>query len=233
MRRHDYHGLWYNNGCVHRLFDRQSIEKLVALLEAPLEKKRRVITARITLTNGDKCYVVCAPILSKKQTVNGMALLIARNFEPSYSKLIRLLANKIAKQRHAEPSSTKLLNRIELVAKINATLEIQPTLPHSLIYYDADKMHTINDAFGYSGGDSALSRFKNILVDSAGANDSVAHMGSDRFAMFLPGASGDTAVAKATQVLQILNQESIDNHAKSINLSASAGVVDNSAASKG
>ena len=94
-------------------------------------------------------------------------------------------------------------------------------------------MHTINDAFGYSGGDSALARFKNILVDSAGANDSVAHMGSDRFAMFLPGASGDTAVAKATQVLQILNQESIDDGAKSINLSASAGVVDNSAATKG
>ena len=214
-------------------FNRQSINKLVTLLKEPLEKKRRVVTARITLTNGDKCHVVCAPILSKKQTVDGIALLIVRDFEPSHSKLIRLLANKIAKQRHAEPSSTKLLNRIELIAKISATLEIQPTLPHSLIYYDADKMHTINDAFGYSGGDSALARFKNILVDSAGANDSVAHMGSDRFAMFLPGASGDTAVAKATQVLQILNQESIDDGAKSINLSASAGVVDNSAATKG
>lgn len=51
--------------------------------------------------------------------------------------------------------------------------------------------------------------------------------------MFLPGASGDTAVAKTDQVLQFLSQESIDDDARSINLSASAGVVDTAAASKG
>jgi len=214
-------------------FNRQSIDRLVALLQGPIEQKRRVISARITLTTGDQGHVVCAPILSKKQTVDGMAFLVTTNLDPSHSKLIRVVANKVAKKRHAEPSTTKLLNRVELTSNIASTLETQPTLPHSLIYFDADKMHTINDAFGYSGGDRALARFRNILIDSAGANDSIAHLGSDRFAMFLPGASGDTAFAKATQVLQFLNQEAIDDDAKSINLSASAGVVDASAVSKG
>ena len=106
-------------------------------------------------------------------------------------------------------------------------------MPHSLMYFDTDKMHTINDAFGYAGGDRALATFRRILSDCSGANDAVAHLGSDRFAMFMPGASGDTAVAKAGQILRLLSQESIDDEVKSINLSASGGVVDINAADKG
>ncbi len=162
-----------------------------------------------------------------------MAVLVTANIEPSHSKLIRLLANKAAKIHKAEPSQAKMLNRFELVAKIGGTLGTQTTLAHSLIYFDTDRVHTINDAFGYSGGDRALAVFRHILFDSTGANDAVAHLGSDRFAMFLPGASGDTAVAKAAQVLRSLMQESIEDGSKSINLSASAGVVDTVAACKG
>lgn len=214
-------------------FDQSSINDLVMRLHEPLGCKRRVITARITLADGKERRVVCAPILSKQQSIDGVAVLIAKELAPSDSKIVRLVANKIAKIRQSRPSQSKLLDRFELVAKINNVLNVQSTLTHSLMYFDADKMHTINDAFGYSGGDRALSMFRRILVDSAGANDAVAHLGSDRFAMFLPGASGDTAHAKATQVLQFLTQESIDDSAKSINLSASAGVVDTIAAAKG
>lgn len=214
-------------------FAHQTISDLVVRLHGAIEKKRRVISAKITLPDSSDCRVVCAPILSKQQSIEGMALLITKQVDPSHTKTARLLANRIVKLRQDNPAPSNLLSRVELIATIDDTLNTQTTLPHSLIYFDSDRMHTINDAFGYSGGDRALARFRSILVDSAGANDAVAHLGSDRFALFLPGASGDTAVAKATQILQFLSQETIDDDSKSIKLSASAGVVDNSAAKKG
>lgn len=216
-----------------KAFEKDALNNLVAQLSEPLEKKRRLIKAQIILSDALERQVLCAPLLRKQQSIDGMVLLITNKVKRKHSKIIRLLANKVGKILQSEPSEHRLFNRFELVARMNQTLQAQTTLPHSLVYFDADKMHTINDAFGYSGGDRALVLFRRILVDSAGANDSVAHLGSDRFAMFLPGASGDTALAKSTQVLQFLTQESIDDDLKSIKLSTSAGVVDTLAASKG
>ncbi len=46
----------------HEGFVEKSISDMVVRLHEPLQKKRRVIVARITLLDGRKCHVVCAPI---------------------------------------------------------------------------------------------------------------------------------------------------------------------------
>ena len=102
-----------------------------------------------------------------------------------------------------------------------------------MIYFDADKIHTINDAFGYCAGDRALVKLGQILSDSAGAKDSAGHITSDRFVLLMPGASIETALAKAGQVLGFFAQESIDNDYKSIGLSASAGIASTASVTKG
>ncbi len=214
-------------------FSRRSIGSLAVQLQKPLQKQIKVITAPITLADGQQCQVICAPIMRKQKIIDGMALLIARKFESSHSRVVRLVANKVATLLPSDAPQNSLYDRHELVARINSTLNRQPTLPHSFVYFDVDKMHTINDAFGYSGGDRALATFRQIIFENIAAKDLVAHLGSDRFAIFLPGSSGETAVTKATQILQLLTQQSINDDAKSINLSASAGVVDTDAARKG
>lgn len=214
-------------------FPKQTVGDLGTRLHNSLKKKRRMISAKITMANGDERRVICAPVLSSQNALNGFVLMIHPTLEAFHSKSVRTLSNKLATLQHGQQAQGALLDRFDLVSLIDTTMVAQPTLPHSLIYFDADKIHTINDAFGYSGGDRALATFRRILIDSAGANDAVAHLGSDRFAMLLPGASGDTAVSKAAQILRSLTQESLDDGNKSIQLSASAGVSDNTHLSKG
>lgn len=214
-------------------FSQQSALNLLTKLHAPLAEKRRLISAKLTLEDGSEGHAVCAPIMQNRKSIQGVIYIVSASHDGTFSNIVRAIANHVSALPALTQVQSRLLTRLELTAKINDICRSQPTMPHSLIYFDSDKMHTINDAFGYSGGDRALERFRRILSDSAGANDLLAHLGSDRFAMFMPGASGDTAVSKAAQILRLLSQESIDDSDKSINLSASAGVVDNQAASKG
>ena len=214
-------------------FQKSGINALLAKLQGPLSKKRKVVSAAITLSDGKDGHLFAAPIVRNKKSMQGIVFVVARKSDAKLSGLVRTMANRISTVANSRAAETKLLSRFELVTLIDSTLQKQPQRPHSLGYFDTDKIHTLNDAFGYSGGDRALATFRRILTDSAGANDAVAHLGGDRFCLFMPGASGDTAVAKAEQILRLLSQESIDDGVKSINLSASAGVVDNNAASKG
>ncbi|MBT8099929.1 MAG: bifunctional diguanylate cyclase/phosphodiesterase, partial [Gammaproteobacteria bacterium] len=214
-------------------FRGKSLRDLAARLMPGLQKNRRVMSVRITLPDGSKSRVVCAPVLGRQNAINGMVFVVDAELKPAYSTVVRHIAGKIAAAEHTMAIDSALLNRVELVSLMQTTLAQQPTLTHSFIYFDIDRMHTVNDAFGYCGGDRALASFERILRDSAGANDSLAHLGGDRYALFLPGASGDTAMAKGEQVLRLLSEESIDDDAKSIRLSASAGIVDTEAAKKG
>ena len=206
---------------------------LLAKLYAPLSQTRKIVSAKILLRDGSDGHVICAPILRNRRSVQGVVFIVSSTVDVSYSNVVRSIANRIATLPQNNTRSPKPLTRFELTSRIGDVLTQQPTLPHSLIYIDVDKMHTINDAFGYSGGDRALTIVHRIIDDSSGARDLVSHLGGDRFAMFLPGASGDTAVAKAEQVLRFLSQESLDDGDKAISLSASAGVVDSNAATKG
>ena len=211
----------------------EAAHNLLAKLYAPLSEKRKIVSAKILLLDRTDAHVICAPILRDRRSVLGVVFAVSSTAEASYSNIVRSIANRVATLSQTNSPSPTPLSRFELMSRIDSVLTKQPTLPHSLIYFDVDKMHTINDAFGYSGGDRALATVHRIIGDSSGARDLLSHLGSDRFALFLPGASGDTAVSKAEQVLRFLSQESLDDGGKSISLSASAGVVDSSAATKG
>jgi diguanylate cyclase (GGDEF)-like protein len=198
---------------------------IAARLLASVRKKRRVISVRSTLLDGTEQRVLCAPILSTRRDIEGLVLIISEAHKPEYSKIARTLSSKIASLQQSLEKTSSLLDRPEFVDLIDSTLSGSPDAPHSLVYFDADKVNAFNDAFGYSSGDRLISIFSRILCDSAGVHDSPAHLGSDRFALLMPGASGDTALAKADQVLQFFSQETIEDEFKSIKLTASAGIA--------
>ncbi len=206
---------------------------LGARLLAKQQEKRRPMSVQLKLPDGKEYNALCAPIMLNHRTVEGLVILVDAEKRSWHSSAARTLSAKIATMGHDESLTTSLGNRIDLLKSIDDTLSRQTRLSHSVIYFDIDRMHAINDAFGYSGGDRALSRCKQIFLDCAGANDTAAHLGGDRFALFLPGATGDTATAKAEQVLRSISQETIENERKAISLSASAGIACSDAVSNG
>lgn len=207
--------------------------RLLAKLAKHMAQNKKLISAQITLVDGSDAHLIGAPIGQDQDTAPGIVYMVSSAETQAYTSLVLSIANQIATIAPAASSNLTLLSRFELVAKIEDSFQRQSSLPSSLVYFDVDKMHAINDAFGYSGGDRALSIFRRTLSDCVGANDIIAQLGGDRFAVFMPGASGETAVTKAEDVLRLLSQESIDDSSKSIRLSASAGIVDNVAATKG
>ena len=209
---------------------------LTALGAKLFEKQQetpRPLSVRLNLQDGKHVHVVCAPIVISRGVADGLVIILSAEPEGRYSIAARSIAGKVATLLQSASPADECCNRYDLLQSVDRTLTTQTQLSHSLIYFNIDKTHTINDAFGYSTGDRALARCQRIISDCAGANDVIAHLGSDRFSLFLPGASVDTAMAKVEQVLRFLAQESIEDGRKSIKLSASAGVACSDTVSNG
>jgi PAS domain S-box-containing protein len=61
-------------------------------------------------------------------------------------------------------------------------------LPLSVVKIDIDHFHTINDAYGFGIGDMVLKRVADALRHEVKHRDLLARIGSDEFAVLMPGA---------------------------------------------
>ena len=143
----------------------------------------------------------------------------------SLSKLSRQVSTRLAQWLSRTVQASRLLTRSELLDAIAAVRRREPDLLSSLAYIDADKVHAINDAFGFSAGDRALEILGDVLCEQSGPRAIVAHLTSDRFAVFMPGTDSDKAIAATQRLLRQYSLESIDDEHRSISLSASAGIA--------
>jgi len=69
-----------------------------------------------------------------------------------------------------------------------------------LIYLDMDGFKTINDTYGHSAGDAALTHVANLLKSSTREGDAVGRMGGDEFAVLLRRADLKSARIKAMKL---------------------------------
>lgn len=91
-------------------------------------------------------------------------------------------------------------------------LERGRQFPVSIVMADVDNLKGTNDREGHAAGDDVLKRAAQILTDTFRAEDIVARIGGDEFAVLLPG----TDVAAATVALKRLDhflQEHNEAHA--------------------
>ena len=72
--------------------------------------------------------------------------------------------------------------------------------PLSIIMFDIDKFKRINDDFGHLVGDDVLKGFSGVLLNSCRNYDVVARYGGEEFILVMPGASEETAYARANQI---------------------------------
>lgn len=95
----------------------------------------------------------------------------------------------------------------------------------SIVLIDIDDFKLINDVYGHQTADMVLKELSERLKRSLGGMDIPARFGGDEFAVLLPDLSGDTALAVAKRLINILSSEPVKIEDKEISLSVSAVVL--------
>lgn len=72
--------------------------------------------------------------------------------------------------------------------------------PVSVVMTDIDRFKTINDDFGHACGDDALVHFSRLLIEGRRAEDILARVGGEEFALIMPGTNLEYAIEVANKL---------------------------------
>jgi diguanylate cyclase (GGDEF)-like protein len=132
---------------------------------------------------------------------------------------------RVRRQRGRDPL-TGAANREALLARLNLELHQGGAKTGSLacVAIDLDYFARVNLERGRAVGDDVLRRVAEALEDGRGHDEIVAHLGSGRFAVFLPGRSELDAAAWAETIRGKLAGLAIPCAETTISITASLGV---------
>ena len=95
----------------------------------------------------------------------------------------------------------------------------------ALIAVDLDHFKSVNDTYGHLGGDAVLREFGMMLSQAARAGDMVARTGGEEFSILLPDTGTDGAQLVADRLCERVRKHQFMANGKTLNVSASFGVV--------
>jgi diguanylate cyclase (GGDEF)-like protein len=98
--------------------------------------------------------------------------------------------------------------------------------PLSVMLIDLDHFKKINDTWGHQTGDEALRHFVAVAETCIRHSDVIGRMGGEEFAIFLPHAGLNEAMAAANRLRLAVETQPVANGQNPIGLSASIGVAD-------
>ena len=95
----------------------------------------------------------------------------------------------------------------------------------SVIMTDIDKFKTINDEHGHHVGDDALVHFASVLTANRRADDILARVGGEEFAIVLPGCSLQESYEIADDLCRRLAESPLESVKSALPMTASFGVA--------
>lgn len=95
----------------------------------------------------------------------------------------------------------------------------------AVLLMDLDRFKYVNDTFGHEAGDSMLVHIAEILRQNIRAADIIARLGGDEFALIMPEVEPSDALARASQILDLLKGAQFTYGGHEISMSSSIGIV--------
>jgi len=154
--------------------------------------------------------VYAAPIQVSNEIVGGYAMYLDLSDRKQKEQKLEYLSS--------HDVLTGLYNRAYFEEAL-ARLEEKSTLPISILVADVDGLKRINDEFGHSAGDDLLRSAAEILRASFRAQDVVARIGGDEFAVLLPGADEQVAEQLSRRIASNLKRYNLSHPQMPVHLS--------------
>ncbi|MFP4178133.1 MAG: HD domain-containing phosphohydrolase, partial [Acholeplasmataceae bacterium] len=128
---------------------------------------------------------------------------------------VRDMTESIQKQRQIEYVSyhdylTDLYNRRFYEEKLRE-LDRKKSLPLGLMFIDLNGLKLINDAYGHSTGDRALSTVAKVLKEKSDKKTYAARIGGDEFALLVPNTSETEMEGHAQRIKERLAHVKVDH----------------------
>ena len=105
---------------------------------------------------------------------------------------------------------TGLLNQVTLLAELDYAVDYgrRHGGPLSLLVFDLDRFHEVNERFGQLVGDQVLRHVANVFRSSVRASDLIGRFGGEEFGMVLRGVPAEGAAVVANKLRRVLGEQS-------------------------
>lgn len=175
--------------------------------------------------------LLALPLELRHGAVAGLIAFLRPISDPPFGRRQTYLGRHIARQVSAMLDSeydlaTGLFNRSALEQHVGRARSASPREADSLIYIDIDRLHLINDTFGFDSGDEVIVRIADLLHPPHVPSDAIAgRIAGDRFVVYLPGHDAAQAQIKAEGLRREAERITAGNDQQRIALSLSCGIA--------
>lgn len=207
--------------------DRDLVSLLTGLL-ARAKSERRILISRQALPSRHEARlnVLSCPIPDPSGRIIGLLVALGSSFTKEQARVARSAGNRINLLIQQFGSGRpEFVSRDRFIELVDRSLQRLPGACHSVLYFDADKTHLVNDSFGYEAGDKLINTIATLIKENAGHGNVISHLMGDRFALFLRDADSEAARSRAEHLIALLGRESIERGDKTLQLSASMGIA--------
>ncbi|MBD2309002.1 response regulator [Chroococcidiopsis sp. FACHB-1243] len=104
---------------------------------------------------------------------------------------------------------TGIANRRKSIQELNRLLRLakRQSQPLCFVILDLDRFKLVNDRHGHAAGDRVLRRFGALLQQTFRSEDAIARWGGEEFVIGLYAATRQQAMARLTELLEIVQQQ--------------------------
>ncbi|HSQ69098.1 MAG TPA: bifunctional diguanylate cyclase/phosphodiesterase [Steroidobacteraceae bacterium] len=175
--------------------------------------------------------IISCPVMHGAQRVLGLMVLFkppsAPDFDLRQVRIVELLARRVAYVLlNAYDPASGLLTRPAFEKRAQALLVPEAMQGnHCVVYVDLDRMHVLNENLGMHVGDEVIVRVAEVIRRNLAPRMLASRISGDRFALFVPDATLETAQQVAESLRQGIGRLDFVARKGAVEVTASFGVA--------